>query len=434
DSLARWIRTHVDLEIVPSELRTLDRNALESKIDSAAQDKIANTNLDGIERYLEEHYGANQLIKWVRDRFDFDIPLDDITAQETTEEVVSAITQRASEIYEKKEIETPVNYAMDMTTMIMQQSPDQAFEQLARWANARLDLDLTPDSLRTKQPAQLKGELLQAAQERQETLDLEDEIEQALAHADNDALDEHIQQRFAGARLPDWLRALRGNARTRAIRGRVETLARTEMVQFERTVLLEVLDPAWKDHLYAMDQIRDSIGFRAFSQKDPRIEYKREGATQFDTMLETVRDRVADYVFKMRMAPQQPQQQLTPEQIRQLQQAMAQRQQQGGGQQPPPQQRRQAQQPKPIKSGSAPAPLGATTIAGPGFSAPQQVGAPQRVPQQKKESEKTPPQQPKKDPLADIPAPPKPSAASQLMKQAGSVAPPPKKNDEGKEG
>jgi preprotein translocase subunit SecA len=436
DSLARWIRTHADLEILPSELRTLDRHAIQNRIEDAAEKKIASTSLDGLERYLAIDYGAQQLIKWVRDRFEIEIPLADITSLETTEEVVELITNRANEIYERKEIETPVTYAIDMTSIIMQQSPDQAAEQLARWARTRVNLDWTPDTVRKTQPAQLKGELLKAAEANQETLDLEGEIDNALAREDNDALDAYLQERFDGAKLPDWLRALRGEARSRAIRGRIETLVRTEMVQFERTVLLEVLDPAWKDNLYAMDQIRDSIGFRAFSQKDPRIEYKREGAKQFETMLETVRDRVADYVFKMRMTPQQPQQQLTPEQIRQLQQAMAQRRQQGAGAQPPAQtQGRPAPQPRPIKTGSAPAPLGATTISGPGFSAPQQIDAPTypakptQQTDQKNTGEKP---APKKDPLADLPAPPKPTAASQLMRQAGAVAPPPKK-DENKE-
>jgi preprotein translocase subunit SecA len=53
-----------------------------------------------------------------------------------------------------------------------------------------------------------------------------------------------------------------------------------------------------------MDQIRDSIGFRAFSQKDPRIEFKRESARVFNEMQETIRDRVTDIAFRGRLAPQ----------------------------------------------------------------------------------------------------------------------------------
>ncbi|MEZ6243542.1 MAG: hypothetical protein R3B57_10930, partial [Phycisphaerales bacterium] len=55
---------------------------------------------------------------------------------------------------------------------------------------------------------------------------------------------------------------------------------------------------------YGMDQLRDAIGFRAFSQLDPRIEYKREGQRLFLQMMENVRDRVTDFIFKARLSPQ----------------------------------------------------------------------------------------------------------------------------------
>ena len=50
-----------------------------------------------------------------------------------------------------------------------------------------------------------------------------------------------------------------------------------------------------------MDQARESIGFRSFSQLDPRIEYKREGARLFDEMFEHIQERVTDLVFKAKM-------------------------------------------------------------------------------------------------------------------------------------
>ena len=69
-------------------------------------------------------------------------------------------------------------------------------------------------------------------------------------------------------------------------------------------MLIETLDGLWKDPLYQMDQLRDAIHYRAFSQQDPRIEYKREGSKMFKTMLESLRDRVTDYIFKLKLTPQ----------------------------------------------------------------------------------------------------------------------------------
>jgi preprotein translocase subunit SecA len=83
----------------------------------------------------------------------------------------------------------------------------------------------------------------------------------------------------------------------------MENMLRSELLYFERSILLETLDGSWKDHLYAMDQLRDSISFRAFSQNDPRIEYKKEGSHMFAGMLKTVRERVTEYVFKAKINP-----------------------------------------------------------------------------------------------------------------------------------
>src|SRR5690606_3116978 len=94
--------------------------------------------------------------------------------------------------------------------------------------------------------------------------------------------------------------------REQAVRSRVESVLRAELLYFERTMLLEVLDSIWKDHLYAMDQLRGSISFRAVSQQDPRIEYKREGSRLFKNMHEAIRDKITDYVFKLKLSPRLP--------------------------------------------------------------------------------------------------------------------------------
>jgi len=70
---------------------------------------------------------------------------------------------------------------------------------------------------------------------------------------------------------------------------------RQELEQFERWVMLQIYDEAWKNNLHAMDQLRDSIGFRGIAQKDPRIEFKRGAAEAFNEMLEQVRERASEY-------------------------------------------------------------------------------------------------------------------------------------------
>jgi len=63
---------------------------------------------------------------------------------------------------------------------------------------------------------------------------------------------------------------------------------------------LNTIDAKWKDHLYAMDQLRGSVGLRAYGQRDPILEYKREGFEMFQSMFDSIYQEVAELVFKLR--------------------------------------------------------------------------------------------------------------------------------------
>ena len=62
------------------------------------------------------------------------------------------------------------------------------------------------------------------------------------------------------------------------------------MRQLERNVLLNVLDRKWREHLYEMDYLKEGIGLRAMAQRDPLVEYQREGYDMFMAMLEGLKE------------------------------------------------------------------------------------------------------------------------------------------------
>ena len=82
----------------------------------------------------------------------------------------------------------------------------------------------------------------------------------------------------------------------------------------EKTFMLQVIDHHWKDHLLGMDHLRDGIGLRGYGQKDPLIEYKREGFDLFAGMMERIKSDTLDRLFHVQAvrhegeqpAPQQP--------------------------------------------------------------------------------------------------------------------------------
>jgi preprotein translocase subunit SecA len=82
-----------------------------------------------------------------------------------------------------------------------------------------------------------------------------------------------------------------------------EILGKEMMRQLERFAALRVMDERWKEHLYEMDQIREGIGLRAYGQKDPLLEYKREGFQTFQGMLERIDQETIELIFRAQVAP-----------------------------------------------------------------------------------------------------------------------------------
>jgi preprotein translocase subunit SecA len=79
---------------------------------------------------------------------------------------------------------------------------------------------------------------------------------------------------------------------------REEELTAPVLRELERRVLLEVIDRKWREHLYEMDYLRDGVGLRAYAQRDPLVEYNREGFDMFQQMLDGVREEAVGFLFK----------------------------------------------------------------------------------------------------------------------------------------
>ncbi|MBA3430025.1 MAG: preprotein translocase subunit SecA [Actinobacteria bacterium] len=80
-------------------------------------------------------------------------------------------------------------------------------------------------------------------------------------------------------------------------RGREEELGKEQLREIERLVLLSVIDNRWREHLYEMDYLQEGIGLRAMAQRDPLVEYQREGFDMFQTMQGTIKEDFARYIF-----------------------------------------------------------------------------------------------------------------------------------------
>jgi preprotein translocase subunit SecA len=98
---------------------------------------------------------------------------------------------------------------------------------------------------------------------------------------------------------PNWLtEEILSDARV-AYGTREQTLGSPAMRELERRVVLSVIDRRWRDHLYEMDYLKDGIGLRAMAQRDPLVEYQREGYALFQSMMGQIREESVGFLFNL---------------------------------------------------------------------------------------------------------------------------------------
>ncbi len=108
---------------------------------------------------------------------------------------------------------------------------------------------------------------------------------------------EEIKQR-AGLETDDLVDILCADAE-QAYRAREDQLGAPVMRELERKIVLSVLDRRWREHLYEMEYLQEGIGLRAMAQRDPLIEYQREGYDLFAAMMDAMKEEAVGFIFNI---------------------------------------------------------------------------------------------------------------------------------------
>ncbi|MFI4894202.1 MAG: hypothetical protein ACIAQ0_12325 [Phycisphaerales bacterium JB058] len=305
--LVSWAKTRFGIDIDVAELAEADqasRRAVQDRLIEAAEAQVDAADLGKIAEFVDPDYGIDRLVSWAKTKFGIESNRDEIreaieSGEESPHEKLKA---RARKRYQMREVEYPIDYALAMTVMGMRSSPQEALDALISWAKMRYDLELDADEVRKAGPSKMKDQLEAGIRAWFERDELGKALEEVSACNSVEEVEAYLEKRFGG-KAPDWLEWLDEEEFHQASRGLVEARLRPEMLQLEQTVVLDTLDQSWKDHLYAMDQLRDGINYQAFAQQDPKIAYKKQGAELFREMLTDVQERVAEYVYKARINP-----------------------------------------------------------------------------------------------------------------------------------
>ncbi len=280
-----------------NQLGRMDPHQIEQHLLEAAEQRVNHTDLTAVRQFTEPMFGKAQLVEWLKSKFGVELLLEDI-ADAQDDQVARAVGQRVRELYREREYIYPVQETLQRALSEGPLENAYVAEGVVHWANRKYNLGWTVEQVQQRSWQELESELIQYARDCLMNGRLKQEVTDALEQHQGPELLEWARQRFG--RLVDE-QALEGqDPRAELIRAGRE-LVRFELTRLERFVLLRTLDATWKDHMYEMDLLRGSIGLRGYAERDPRIEYKREGTRMFREMMQRTRGRVTDDIFKVQL-------------------------------------------------------------------------------------------------------------------------------------
>jgi len=308
-----WAMTRYQVDLKQAQLREMDANQVAEHLTEAAYEQVDRKPLDSLARFYEPDYAGRELADWAQRKFDLEIAPDQLqagsseSADAAQQRVAELIFRKVSEQYDRREIEYPVRFALDMAFSMAQQQEgagERAAAHLHEFGRQRYGMDWTLDDVKRMTGDQLFQALRDAAEPWYGGKLQQWASATVAEHGDDlEALGDAFEQRWGAPLDAEQLADLPTERREAHLMDEARRILRAELTQLERYVLLQTLDQTWKDHLYAMDQLKRSISLRSFGQRDPKVEFKREGSNMFQEMQETVRDKVTDMILRARLTP-----------------------------------------------------------------------------------------------------------------------------------
>ena len=320
--LQKWAHDTFATTIETDLIKSGDRLAVRKFLEAASHNHIESIDLTPLDSLLVPDFSAKELCLWSERYLSVQIDPGEFARVEDAQVAAVHLVRRAREAYAERERSYPIDFALKHTTARLQIDAQSAITSFCSWANSRFQMGWNPQELPSSNPAELR-ELLLAQSRKVDDTWIQARAAQCIqVSSEMDAANMWLGQEYQ-TQLTRHDRASFALDPHATVAARIRETLRSELSQFERWIILQTIDNAWKDHLRSMDQIRDAIGFRAFSQKDPRIEFKKESSRLYIEMMESVQNRLSEVLLKGELVPQVQQQQAPAAQTPALQEAPA---------------------------------------------------------------------------------------------------------------
>ncbi len=313
EALANFLKSRWGLKVNPRELKQVERTQLVEHFLPQVEQAIEAVDLGEGAPLLAADFGRKALCDWVRLKFQLTLTPEEIAEKERAN-IKELIWERIEKLYTDKEVAFPVQVGVAMYMAERSQAGMSKYDRegLLGWAKSRFPEaagQFSEDAFRTHSRSQLRELLMNASRKNYPGVGhkpIDEELDRLFAGVEH--LDEN-QAKDLAAWAERVLKITVGTeglldrpAARQALYNAFDDKYRPEMRAMERSLVLDMLDSSWKDHLYTMDHLRQGIGLVGYAQVDPKTEYKRQGMKAFDSMWNGVQEKVTDLVFRMEEA------------------------------------------------------------------------------------------------------------------------------------
>ena len=316
DAMAKFANTSWGLQLRDRDLKKAGRDSVDGFLIEKSREALAKVDLSEGAPALDPDIGLKSVVAWVGVKFAFELSLEEIQGLDT-ESLTELVCQRAESSYDDRESEYPVMAGFYQFAKPTANGVRIDGAGLVEWARRRFEAELSADDIRNKNADDIRELLidrsrrsLEEAKKAIQTIDKH--VEQIFHDVGEDATAGHAAN-GSGALVtvadwleridcrvePDELAPMKRDELYRRLANAVEDKYRPEIRRMERSLMLQIVDTGWKDHLLVMDHLRSSVGLKGYAQLDPKVEYKREGMKFFENMWQAIGERTTDLIFRM---------------------------------------------------------------------------------------------------------------------------------------
>jgi len=311
-SLSRWANSFFGLNTNDRELKKIGREGIHEYLRERAKAAIERFDFTPLQHFLADDFQRKTLCGWLAHQFTAQMTPEEFEEKDINESK-ALVLDRLESMYREKEVLFPVAVGM---TKYMADGPGGGADRydregLARWASGRFHTHLDAETVKSRPRPEIEKLLTEASRKYFINGEVTEQVDRQLEEA-YDGDDQHVRhpeklnellawanQQFQADLNPGEVATLPKPQARQKLLHHYEVRYRPELSHAERALVLEVLDSAWKEHLYYMDHLRSGIGLVGYAQKDPKVEYKREGRKAFLAMWDRVNEHVTGAIFRL---------------------------------------------------------------------------------------------------------------------------------------